>query len=50
LEAGQIRKKYYFGKKGMHEESGNWKEEKHVHMHGMPNDVRVMVFVIHSNG
>jgi hypothetical protein len=50
LEAGQIRKKGYFGKKGMHEESDSWKEEQHVCMHGRPNDVRVRVFVIHCNG
>jgi hypothetical protein len=50
LEAGRIRKKGYFGKKGMHEESDNWKEEQHARMHGRPNDVRVRVFVIHCNG
>jgi hypothetical protein len=50
LEAGQIGKKGYFGKKNMHEESDSWKEEQHAHMHGRPNDIRVMVFVIHCNG
>jgi hypothetical protein len=50
LEARQIRKKGYFWKKDMHEENDNWKEEKHVRMHGRPNDIRVRVFVIHCNG
>jgi hypothetical protein len=30
LEVGQIGKKGYFWKEGMHEESDNWKEEKHA--------------------
>jgi hypothetical protein len=36
-------KKGNFGKEGMHEESDSWKEEKHTHMHGRPNDIRVRV-------
>jgi hypothetical protein len=50
LAAGQIRKKGYFGKKGMHEERNNWKEEKHMCMQGRPKNIRVRVFVIHCNG
>jgi hypothetical protein len=50
LEVGQRKKKVYSGKEGMHEESENWKEEKHVHMHKRPNKVRVRVFSIHGNG
>jgi hypothetical protein len=50
LEIGQIRTKDHFVKKCMHKESDSWKEEKHAHMHGRPNDVRVRVFVIHCNG
>jgi len=50
LEAEQSRKKGYFGKEGMHEESDSWKEDQHTPMHGIPNDVRVKVFVIHCNG
>jgi hypothetical protein len=46
LEAYESGKKGYFGKKGMHEESDRWKEEKHVRMHVRPNDVRVRIFVI----
>jgi hypothetical protein len=44
------KKKGYFGKKGMQEESDIWKEKQHAHMHGRPNDARVRVFVIHCNG
>ena len=47
LEAGRIRKKGYFGKKGMDEERDSWKEELHACIHGIPNDVRVRVLVIH---
>jgi hypothetical protein len=50
LEEGQNENKGYFGKKGMHEESDSWKEDKHAHMHGITNDLRVRVFVIHCNG
>jgi hypothetical protein len=50
LEACQIRKKGYFGKKYMQEESDSWKEKQHTSMHGRPNDTRVRVFVIHCNG
>jgi hypothetical protein len=50
LEVDQSGKKGYFGKEGMHEESNNWKEEKHARMHGRPNNVRVRFFVIHCNG
>ena len=46
----ESEKKGYFGKKGMHEESDNWKEEQDACMHGRPNDIRVRVFVIHCNG
>jgi hypothetical protein len=42
LEVGQSRKKGDFGKEGMHEGSDSWKEEKHTHLHGRPNDVSVM--------
>jgi len=34
LEAGQIRKKGYFGEKGMQKESDSWKENQHARMHG----------------
>jgi hypothetical protein len=50
LEAVQIRKKGYFGKKGMQEENDTWKEKKHACMHVRPNDARVRFFVIHYNG
>jgi hypothetical protein len=50
LEVGRIRKKGYFGKKGMQEESDSWKEKQHAFMHGRTNDTRVRVFVIHCNG
>jgi hypothetical protein len=30
----------------MHEESDNWKEENHTHMHGRPKDGTVRVLVI----
>lgn len=50
LEAGRIRKKGYFGKKGMKEESDSWKEKEHMCMNGRPNDTRVRVFVTHCNG
>jgi len=50
LEAGQREKKDYFGKESMHEESDSWKGEQHVHLHGRPNDGRVMVLVMYCNG
>jgi hypothetical protein len=50
LKADQSRKKGYLGKEGMHDESDNWKEEKHTRMHGIPNNVRVRVLAIHYNG
>jgi hypothetical protein len=50
LETGHNGKKHYFGKEGMHEGSDKWKEEKHAHIRGIPNDVRVRVFAIHCNG
>jgi hypothetical protein len=50
LEVGRIRNKGYFGKKGIQEERDKWKEKKHMCMHGIPNDARVRVFVIHYNG
>jgi hypothetical protein len=36
-----------FGKEIMHEGSDNWKEEQHVCIQGIPNDVRVRVLVMH---
>jgi hypothetical protein len=50
LEADQSGKKGDFGKEGMHEESNIWKETKHTHMHGRPNDGRVRVLVMYCNG
>jgi len=50
IEEDQRKKKSYFGKEGMHEESDRWKEEQKACMHGRPNDIRVRVFAIHCNG
>jgi hypothetical protein len=50
LEANQSENKVYFGKEGMHDERDNWKEEKHIRMHEIPNAIRVRVFSIHCNG
>lgn len=50
LEPGQREKKDVFEKESMHEESDSWKEEQHAHMQGRPNDGRVRVLVMYSNG
>jgi hypothetical protein len=50
FEVGQSEKNVYFGKEGMHKRSDRWKEEKHVCIHGRPNEVRVRVFTINFNG
>jgi hypothetical protein len=50
LEAYQRGKQGNFGKEGMHKERDNWKEEQHARMHGIPNDIRVRVFVMYCNG
>jgi hypothetical protein len=50
LDASRIRKKGYFWKRIMQEEKDSWKEKKHVHMNGRPNDSRFRVFVIHCIG